>query len=140
MGLAAPQGQGEVFSKGEKMEGTLLRKFGELIATVLVAAIAVPAVAQDFPTRTLRFYVGFVPGTGSDLVSPSGGAAFPALCPAMVAVLAIPILGEWPTSTDWIAIILISAGVYAVSGGPLPGRRGGISGAEDSPTHVRQLP
>jgi drug/metabolite transporter (DMT)-like permease len=40
----------------------------------------------------------------------------------MTAVLAIPILGEWPTAIDWIAIILISAGVYAVSGGPLPGR------------------
>jgi hypothetical protein len=24
---------------------------------------------------------------------------------------------------DWIAIVLISAGVYVVSGGPLPGRR-----------------
>jgi drug/metabolite transporter (DMT)-like permease len=41
----------------------------------------------------------------------------------MTAVLAIPILGEWPTTTDWIAIILISAGVYVVSGGPLLGRR-----------------
>jgi len=41
----------------------------------------------------------------------------------MIAVLAIPVLGEWPTAIDWIAIILISAGVYVVSGGPLPGRR-----------------
>jgi drug/metabolite transporter (DMT)-like permease len=41
----------------------------------------------------------------------------------LVALLAIPILGEWPASSDWIAIILISAGVYVVSGGPLPGRR-----------------
>jgi drug/metabolite transporter (DMT)-like permease len=38
-------------------------------------------------------------------------------------VLAIPVLGEWPTAIDWIAIILISAGVYIVSGGPLPGQR-----------------
>ena len=41
----------------------------------------------------------------------------------MTAVLAIPILGEWPTAIDWIVIALISAGVYVVSGGPLPGRR-----------------
>jgi drug/metabolite transporter (DMT)-like permease len=41
----------------------------------------------------------------------------------MTALLAIPILGEWPTAIDWIAIILISVGVYFVSGGPLPGRR-----------------
>ena len=58
------------------------------------------------------------------ILGASGGAAFPALCLAMTAVLAIPILGEWPTAIDWIAIILISAGVYVVSGGPLPGRRG----------------
>src|SRR3979490_1144619 len=57
------------------------------------------------------------------ILGASGGAAFPALCPAMTAVLAIPILGEWPTSIDWIAIISISVGVYVVSGGPLPGRR-----------------
>ena len=41
----------------------------------------------------------------------------------MTALLAIPILGEWPTAMDWISIIVISAGVYVVSGGPLPGRR-----------------
>jgi drug/metabolite transporter (DMT)-like permease len=37
--------------------------------------------------------------------------------------MAIPILGQWPTALDWIAITLISIGVYAVSGGPLPRRR-----------------
>jgi drug/metabolite transporter (DMT)-like permease len=41
----------------------------------------------------------------------------------MTAVLAIPILGEWPAAIDWTAIIFISAGVYVVSGGPLPVRR-----------------
>ena len=49
--------------------------------------------------------------------------AFAALCPAMIALLGIPILGEWPTPIYWIAIGLISAGVYVVSGGPLPGTR-----------------
>jgi len=34
--------------------------------------------------------------------------------------MAIPILGEWPQKPDWAAIVLISAGVYIVSGGPLP--------------------
>jgi drug/metabolite transporter (DMT)-like permease len=62
-------------------------------------------------------------GRAVSILGASGGAAFPALCPAMTAVLAIPILGEWPTTMDWIAIILISAGVYIVSGGPLPGDR-----------------
>ena len=39
------------------------------IAAVLLAAIAFPVAAQDFPSGTMRFYVGFAPGTGSDLVS-----------------------------------------------------------------------
>ena len=99
--------------------------------------IALQAFVQGFLTAVISLVLY---GRAVSILGASGGAAFPALCPAMVAVLAIPILGEWTTSTDWIAIILISAGVYAVSGGPLPGRRGGISGAEDSPTHVRQLP
>ena len=38
----------------------------------------------------------------------------------MTAVLAIPILGEWPAIHDWVAVGLISAGVYIVSGGPTP--------------------
>src|SRR5918997_1718954 len=33
------------------------------------------------------------------------GAAFAALCPAMTALLAIPVLGEWPTPADWLAIV-----------------------------------
>ena len=41
----------------------------------------------------------------------------------MTAVMAIPILGEWPSTMDWIAIAAISVGVYVVSGGPLPQRR-----------------
>jgi drug/metabolite transporter (DMT)-like permease len=36
---------------------------------------------------------------------------------------AIPVLGEWPSATDWMAIALISFGVYLESGGPLPAPR-----------------
>ena len=39
-----------------------------------------------------------------------------ALTPVMTALMGIPILGEWPAAIDWIAIALISAGVYTVSG------------------------
>jgi drug/metabolite transporter (DMT)-like permease len=59
-------------------------------------------------------------GRAVGLLGASSGAAFAALCPAMTALLGIPILGEWPKPIDWIAIALISAGVYIVSGGPLP--------------------
>ena len=57
------------------------------------------------------------------ILGATSGAAFVALTPAMTAVLAIPVLDEWPSTTDWIAIALISLGVYLVSGGLLPARR-----------------
>jgi drug/metabolite transporter (DMT)-like permease len=82
--------------------------------------IALQAFVQGFLTAVISLLLY---GRAVGILGASGGAAFPALCPAMTAVLAIPILGEWPTVIDWIAIILISAGVYVVSGGPLPGRR-----------------
>jgi hypothetical protein len=40
-----------------------------------------------------------------------------ALTPATTALLAIPLLGEWPSAVDWMAIALISLGVYVVTGG-----------------------
>ena len=61
-------------------------------------------------------------GRAVSILGASGGAAFPALCPAMTAVMAIPILDEWPAPIDWLGIAAISAGVYVVSGGPLPRR------------------
>ncbi len=61
-------------------------------------------------------------GRAVGILGASSGAAFAALCPAMTAVLGIPVLGEWPNATEWIAIITISVGVYVVSGGPLPHR------------------
>jgi len=51
------------------------------------------------------------------------GAAFVALTPAATAILAIPVLSEVPTITDWISITFISVGVYAVSGGVAVRRR-----------------
>jgi len=54
------------------------------------------------------------------ILGASGGAAFGALVPALSALLAIPLPGEWPSEADWLGIILISAGVYLASGGPLP--------------------
>jgi drug/metabolite transporter (DMT)-like permease len=53
------------------------------------------------------------------ILGASGGAAFGALVPALSAVFAIPLLAEWPSETDWVAIALISAGVYLASGAPL---------------------
>jgi drug/metabolite transporter (DMT)-like permease len=85
-----------------------------------LADIALQGFVQGFLTAIVSLVLY---GRAVRILGASGGAAFPALCPAMTALLAVPILGEWPTTTDWAAIILISSGAYVVSGGPLPGRR-----------------
>jgi drug/metabolite transporter (DMT)-like permease len=54
------------------------------------------------------------------ILGASAGSAFGALVPALSALLAIPLLGEWPTASGWGGIILVSGGVYLASGGPLP--------------------
>ena len=54
------------------------------------------------------------------ILGASGGSAFGALVPALSVLLAIPLLGEWPTASGWVGVALISAGVYLASGGPLP--------------------
>jgi drug/metabolite transporter (DMT)-like permease len=61
-------------------------------------------------------------GAVADAGDVTSGAAFVALTPAMTALMGIPILGELPSAIDWMAIVVISIGVYVVSGGPLPGR------------------
>jgi drug/metabolite transporter (DMT)-like permease len=81
--------------------------------------IALQAFVQGFLTAVISLVLY---GRAVSILGALGGAAFPALCPAMVAAMAIPVLGEWPTAIDWIAIVLISAGVYVVSGGPFPSR------------------
>jgi drug/metabolite transporter (DMT)-like permease len=82
--------------------------------------IALQAFVQGILTAivSLIFY-----GRAVSILGASSGAAFAALSPAMTAIMAIPVLGEWPTTMDWIAIAAISVGVYVVSGGPLLRRR-----------------
>lgn len=70
------------------------------------------------------FYQGVVAATLSlalfgrsiMLLGASKAAAFVALAPVMAALMAIPALGELPASIDWLAIGMISAGVYLASG------------------------
>jgi drug/metabolite transporter (DMT)-like permease len=61
-------------------------------------------------------------GRAIAILGASGGAAFGALVPALSALFAIPLLGEWPSGSDWVGIVLVSAGVYLASGGPFPSR------------------
>jgi len=82
--------------------------------------IALQALVQGVLTAIVALLLY---GRMVSILGATGGAAFVALTPAMTALLAIPVLGEWPSVIDWIAIALISVGVYLVSGGPLPARR-----------------
>jgi drug/metabolite transporter (DMT)-like permease len=82
--------------------------------------IALQAVVQGLLTAIVALLLY---GRMVSLLGATTGAAFVALTPAMTALLAIPVLGEWPSTIDLLAIALISIGVYAVSGGPLPARR-----------------
>jgi drug/metabolite transporter (DMT)-like permease len=107
---------------------------GSLIAYIPIYVIATGASLADAPWRDVAMQA-FVQGLLTSVISQvlfgravnilgaSRSAAFAALSPAITALLAIPILGEWPATIDWIAILLISCGVYCVSGGPLPARR-----------------
>jgi drug/metabolite transporter (DMT)-like permease len=102
-----------------------LPPYAVLAGTALFAAepgaIALQGLVQGLLTAVISYIVY---GRAVAILGASSGAAFAASSPAMTALMAIPILGEWPSPSDWVAIALISIGVYVVSGGPLPRRRG----------------
>ena len=83
--------------------------------------IAVQAIVQGLLTAIVALLLY---GRMVAIFGASRGAAFVALTPAMTALMAIPVLGEWPSAIDGAAIAAISIGVYLVSGGPLPARWG----------------
>jgi len=83
-------------------------------------AIALQGLVQGLLTAVVSYVVY---GRAVSILGASSGAAFAASCPVMTALMAIPVLGEWPSGIEWAAIALISAGVYAVGGGPLPRAR-----------------
>jgi drug/metabolite transporter (DMT)-like permease len=81
--------------------------------------IALQAVVQGVLTAIIALLLY---GRMVSLLGATSGAAFVALTPVMTGLIGIPVLGEWPPVTDWVAIFVISIGVYVVSGGPLPRR------------------
>jgi drug/metabolite transporter (DMT)-like permease len=79
--------------------------------------IALQAIVQGVLTGILALLLY---GRMVSILGATSGAAFLAFTPAMTALMGIPILGELPSAIDWMAIAVISIGVYMVSGGPLP--------------------
>jgi drug/metabolite transporter (DMT)-like permease len=90
---------------------------GSALASAPLSDLVLQGVVQGVLTAIISLLLY---GRAVSILGASSGAAFAALCPAMTALLGIPILREWPTMLDWAAIGLISAGVYIVSGGPIP--------------------
>jgi drug/metabolite transporter (DMT)-like permease len=89
--------------------------YGTRLARLPLAEITVQAIFQGILVTIVSLLLY---GRAVAILGASGGAAFGGLVPALSALFAIPILGEWPNETDWVAIVLISAGVYLASGGP----------------------
>src|SRR5476649_2015214 len=82
---------------------------GTTLARAPWSDIALQAFVQGVLTAIVSLLLY---GRAVSILGASSGAAFAALCPAMTALMAIPILGEWPTPVDGAAIALISIGVY----------------------------
>ena len=80
----------------------------DLVVQALYQGILTAAVSLALYGRAIR------------ILGASNAAVFVAFGPIMAALMAIPMIGEWPSPTDWIAIILVATGVYLSSGGPLP--------------------
>lgn len=80
-------------------------------------ALAFQAFYQGILTMIVSFYLY---GRAVRILGASNGAAFGALGPVIVALIAIPVLGEFPSLTEWTSIGFITVGVYLASGAPLP--------------------
>ncbi len=93
---------------------------GTSVFNAPLSDIGLQAIVQGFLTGIVALLLY---GRMVSILGATSGAAFLALTPAMTALMGIPILGELPSAIDWMAIALISVGVYAVSGGPIPQRR-----------------
>jgi drug/metabolite transporter (DMT)-like permease len=97
-----------------------LALYGARLAQLTLVEFTVQAFFQGVLVTTVALVLY---GRAIVILGASGGAAFGALVPALSALFAIPLLAEWPKESSWIAIVLVSIGVYLASGGPLPQRR-----------------
>ena len=92
---------------------------GPRLASVPISDLTIQAAYQGILVTIVSLLLF---GRSMAILGASGAAAFGALVPALSALIAIPLLDEWPSDTDWVGILLISVGVYLASGGPLPSR------------------
>jgi drug/metabolite transporter (DMT)-like permease len=93
--------------------------FGDRVLQVPLSDILVQALYQGVLTAVVSIALY---GRAISLLGASAAGAFVALGPVIAAVISIPVLGEKPSSVEWIAIMGISAGVYLARGGLKPRR------------------
>ena len=99
----------------EGLHAAAIAAVGSLIAYVPVYAIISGTSLFNTPWRDLAlqaFVQGFLTpvisfvciGRAVSMLGASNGSAFAALSPVITSLLAIPVLGEWPATSDWIAM------------------------------------
>lgn len=93
---------------------------GARIALVPIGELALQAVFQGVLVTIVSLVLY---GRSVAMLGATAAAAFGALVPALTALIAIPLLDETPDGSDWLAIALVSVGVYLASGGPTGHRR-----------------
>jgi drug/metabolite transporter (DMT)-like permease len=86
---------------------------GTSIVEVPLADIAVQAMFQGVLVTIVSLLLY---GRAVAILGASRAAAFGAFVPALSALFGIPLLAEWPSETDWVGIVLISAGAYLTGG------------------------
>jgi drug/metabolite transporter (DMT)-like permease len=91
--------------------------YGAHLTQVSLSEIVVQAIFQGVIVTIIALLLY---GRAVMLLGAPGAAAFGALVPVIAALSGIALLDEWPSATGWVAIGLISAGVYLASGAPLP--------------------
>jgi threonine/homoserine efflux transporter RhtA len=96
----------------------MLAPFGvpSLIAAVH-ASLAIDVVSQAVIHGVLSGVVAILLyGLAITRLGASGGAAFVALVPALAAIIALPVLGEWPSTAAIIGIVATTFGVGLSTG------------------------
>ncbi len=94
--------------------------YGTHLAQIPLPDLVLQAIFQGLLVTVVSLVIY---GRAVALLGASCGAAFGALVPALSALFAIPLVGEWPSRFDWLGVGLICGGVYLASGGPIGPRR-----------------
>ena len=72
---------------------------GDLLTQVVIQGVLAGVVAVVWFTRA------------AELIGAAGAGIFPALVPAATILIGIPVTGEWPTTSQWTGLMLVSIGL-----------------------------